>query len=315
MKKSAIIIGIKGKLLNKSETNFLKSNNPMGVILFARNIDNKMQTIKLVKNIKTILGRNTMILIDQEGGRVSRLSIKHWPRFPSAKIFGDKAKDNMNNAKLATYKNYKKIGKILFNLGINVNCAPVLDLLFKGSHNVIGDRSFSRDPKIVSMLALEACKGLISEGVMPIIKHIPGHGRSKNDSHFVLPEITSKESELMQDFYPFTKLNNKPLAMIAHIKYAQLDNKYCATYSKKVIKVTIRKKIGFKGILLSDDLCMKALKGPYYHRAKKAIKAGCDIILHCDANISTTLKSCKGAGFVSDSLTRKINQFKKINFK
>lgn len=310
MEYSAIIIGIKGNQLNTSEVDFLKKCKPLGVILFSRNISFKEQTIKLIQQIKKIIGRDAMILIDQEGGRVSRLS-DQWETFPPAKYFGNLYHKNIGKAKKETFNNYKKIGKSLNDLGINFNCAPVLDLFIKSANKVIGDRAFSSSANIVSKLALEACKGLLKSNVIPIIKHIPGHGRAKSDSHLELPEVKIKEKLLEEDFFPFIKLNFMPLAMIAHIKYLNLDNKLCATYSRVIINNYIRDKIGFHGILLSDDLCMKALKGSYTQRAKKAIEAGCDILLHCDANLSNTYKSYLGAGFVSKPLLKKIRLVKK----
>ena len=312
MRRSAIIIGIKGETLTDKEINYIKYEKPLGVILFARNILNKYQTLKLVKSIKTLLGKDCMILIDEEGGRVTRLSKLGGPKFATAKSFGDSAKKNFEKTKITTYKSYKKIGRILAEIGINFNCAPVLDLFFKDSHKVIGDRAFSRDPDVVSVLSLQACKGLISEGVTPIIKHIPGHGRAKSDSHLMLPTISNKDKELNEDFFPFVKLNFMPIAMIAHIKYSSFDSHNCATYSKKIIQNLIRSKIGFKGILISDDLCMKALKGSYFYRAKKAINAGCEIVLHCEPNLSKIYKSTLGAGLASSKLIKKLKSIKKL---
>jgi len=159
---------------------------------------------------------------------------------------------------------------------------------------------------------LQACKGLLSEDVFPIIKHIPGHGRAKVDSHYYLPIIKSSKKVLQEDFYPFKKLNKQPFAMIAHIKYLDLDKEKCATYSEPIISF-IKNKLGFEGILFSDDLCMKALKGSYIYRAKNAIKAGCDIVLHCEPNISNTKKSCEGAGYASIRLMEKIKELKAFN--
>ena len=164
----------------------------------------------------------------------------------------------------------------------------------------------------MSQLSLQACKGLLSENVFPIIKHIPGHGRAKVDSHFYLPIIKSSKKVLQEDFYPFIKLNKQPFAMIAHIKYLDLDKEKCATYSEPIISF-IKNKLGFEGILFSDDLCMKALKGSYIYRARNAIKAGCDIVLHCEPNISNTKKSCEGAGYASKRLMKKIKELKIFN--
>lgn len=309
MRKSAIIIGIKSYKLNLKEEAFLKDKQPLGVILFSRNIKNIKQVLSLTFAIKNILGKDTMVLIDQEGGRVSRLNKDIWDTFPESKIFGKIAKKNILKAQRLTYKNYKKIGNILKNIGINYNCAPVLDLRIRGASDVIGSRAFSRDPKVVSKLSYQACKGLLSEGILPIIKHIPGHGRAKKDSHLELPIIGSSKKALEEDIFPFIQLNKMPLAMIAHIKYKCLDSSNCATYSKKIIKF-IKEEIGFNGILISDDLCMKALNGSYINRAKKAKEAGCDIILHCEPNLSNITKSCEGAGFVSKNLLIKIKKLK-----
>ncbi len=305
MNKSAIIIGIKGFYLSLDEKKLLQEKKPLGVILFNRNIKEPKQVLSLTKSIKEILGKDVMILIDQEGGRVSRLNKNYWKTYPDANYFGKIANNNLAKAKRLTYENYKNIGNTLYKLGINYNCAPVLDLKIKGASSVIGNRAFSRNPEIVSKLSLQACKGLLSEKVLPVIKHIPGHGRAKADSHFYLPVINSSKKILQEDFYPFKKLKKQPLAMIAHIKYLDLDKNKCATHSKSIIKF-IKNKIGFGGILLSDDLCMKALKGAYKYRAKNAILAGCDIVLHCEPNTSNIIKSCEGAGHAPRNLVKKI---------
>ncbi len=312
MNKSAIIIGIKAFNLSLDEKSLLKEKKPLGVILFSRNIKDPKQILNLTQSIKGILGKEAMILIDQEGGRVSRLNKSYWNTYPDANYFGKIANSNLAKAKNLTYENFKDIGINLNKLGINYNCAPVLDLRIKGASDVIGSRAFSRSPEIVSQLSLQACKGLLSENVFPIVKHIPGHGRAKVDSHFYLPIIKSSKKVLQEDFYPFIKLNKQPLAMIAHIKYLALDKEKCATFSKSIISF-IKNKLGFKGILLSDDLCMKALKGSYLNRARNAIKAGCDIVMHCEPNTSNAAKSCDGAGNISKTLIKKIKELKKFN--
>ena len=312
MNKSAIVIGIKGLNLSLDEKKLLQEKQPLGVILFRRNINNPKQVLSLTQSIRDILGKEAMILIDQEGGKVSRLNKDYWKTYPDANYFGKIANGNLAKAKRLTYKNFKDIGKDLNKLGINFNCAPVLDLKIKGASSVIGNRAFSRDPKIVSQLSLQACKGLLSKNVFPIIKHIPGHGRAKVDSHHYLPIIKSSKKVLQEDFYPFKSLNKQLLAMVAHIKYLDLDKEKCATFSEPIISF-IKNKLGFKGILLSDDLCMKALKGSYIYRARNAIKAGCDIVLHCEPNISNIIKSCEGAGYVSISLIEKMKELKKFN--
>ena len=306
MNNHAIVVGIKGYLLSSNEIDYFKNFKPIGVILFKRNISSKKQVMSLVKEIKKYLGSKVLIMIDQEGGKVSRLNKKNWPNFPSANYFGKIAIENIEKAKKLVFKNYNTIGKELNTLGINYNCAPVLDLLIKNSSKIIGSRSFSRDPKLISILADQACKGLVKAKVHPIIKHIPGHGRAKEDSHVKLPVINLSEKQLKEDFYPFKKLKGNKAAMTAHIRFNKLDSKNCVTHSKFIINEVIRKKIGFKGVLFSDDLCMKALKGSYFSRAKKAIESGCDIVLHCEPNIKYIMKSTKGSGKVSTKLRRKL---------
>ena len=306
MNKHAIIIGIHGLLLSEEEREYLIAYKPLGVILFKRNILNKKQVIELIKSIKIILGKQTFILIDQEGGKVNRLDTAIWPTFPSARTFGKLAEKDLNKAKIETFNNYNSIGKHLSQLGINVNCAPVLDLLHNNTSSVIGSRAFSSNPHIVIELAKEACRGLLENKILPIIKHIPGHGRAKLDSHLELPEVKLSNLKLIKDFSTFKALNNVPAAMTAHIKFIKLDKDNAVTLSSKIIREVIRKQLGFKGLLFSDDICMKALKGPYFFRARKSISAGCDLILHCDGNINNTIKSTLGAGPLNQNTTKKL---------
>ncbi len=310
MKKYSIVIGIANDKLKNNEISYMKEYCPLGVILFSRNIVNKKQTQSLIEKIKNILGDNALILIDQEGGRVSRLLCPEWPPFPSAKTFGNIAKKDLRKAEKATFENFKNIGKHLNFLGINYNCAPVLDLSIRNSNKIIGDRAFSRDPFVVARLGKKACDGLKSSNIIPIIKHIPGHGRSLKDSHLELPIINLDLKKLGDDFYPFFKLNDIEAAMTGHLKFSKIDEN-CVTHSELVIKKIIREKIGFKGLLFSDDLCMKALKGSYISRAKKAINSGCDIVLHCQPDIKNIINSTIGAGKVSKKTAKKIT----TNFK
>lgn len=306
MKRHAIIIGISRYFLTEDEKKYLTYYMPLGVILFTRNILNKKQVKDLISSIKNILGKRTLILIDQEGGKVNRLNTEIWPEFPAASIFGKLAEKNLVKAKKETFENYKAIGKYLSELGINVNCAPVLDLFFKNASSVIGSRAFSAKSKIVIELAKQACKGLFFYKILPVIKHIPGHGRAKLDSHLALPEIKLTSAELSEDFSTFKALNYMPAAMTAHIKFSKIDKKLPVTLSSKIILEVIRKQIGFTGVLFSDDICMKALKGPYFLRAYKALNAGCDLILHCDGNITNTIKSTLGAGAVNQNIYKKL---------
>ncbi len=306
MKKYPIILGVKGKSITKNEEEFLKKCMPLGIILFRRNIENKSQVKLLIASIKKIIGRKALILVDQEGGKVSRLNSQHWPEYPTSEYFGKLALKNLKIAKKRTYENYFSIGKELYNLGFNYNCAPVVDIRFKKANEIIGSRAFSADPKIVTILAKEACKGLLDANIFPILKHIPGHGRAREDSHLKLPIINSPLTSLInKDFYPFIKMKNLHAAMTAHIKFSSIDSVNCVTHSKKIISL-IRKKIGFNGIIFSDDICMKALKGNYFNRAKLAVEAGCDLILKCDYNLNTSYRASKGAGLADKKLLKKI---------
>ena len=306
MSNYAIVIGIKDIFLNKNEKEYLKKYKPAGVILFKRNISSKTQILSLVKELKLLLGPKAIIMIDQEGGKVSRLDERYWPTYPPANYFGELAKKNLKKAKIKTFDNYFSIGKELRKIGINYNCAPVLDLFIKNTNDIIGNRAFSKDPKVVSKLGLEACRGLIKARVKPVIKHIPGHGRSLVDSHFKLPVVDTSMINLEKDFFPFKELKHINSAMTAHIKYKNLDKDNSATHSRFIINEIIRKKIGFRGVLFSDDLCMKALQGGYFYRAKKAIEAGCDIVLHCEPDIEKIVKSTLGAGKMSKELKTKL---------
>jgi beta-N-acetylhexosaminidase len=286
MSITPVILGLKGTTLNDAERRFFKSCNPLGFILFSRNCQNKAQITSLINELKTITGRdNTPILIDQEGGRVARLKGDEYPKFPPASIFANLANINLEHAKEAVYLNARLIAAELNHLGINFNCAPVADILFAESHEIIGDRSFGNKHDQVIYLAQQMANGLKDGGVVPIIKHIPGHGRATIDSHVDLPIIGAEFSELeLNDFAVFKALKNIPWAMTAHIIYASIDKILPATLSKIVIDL-IRGQLDYNGIIITDDLSMKALKGEFKERAAQAFKAGCDVALHCNGDM------------------------------
>ncbi len=312
MKKlSSIIIGLAGFHLSLEEKALLLERKPSGIILFSRNIESKNQVITLINEVKSILGSDLMFLIDQEGGEVSRLKPPNWPQFCSAKLFGEIAKKDLKIAEKAVFYNYALIGLELKELGFNYNCAPVVDLSIKNTSNIIGSRSFSSSTHIVSKLGYAACIGLASSGITPIIKHIPGHGRARVDSHLELPELNLNNKNFENDIIPFQFLKEMPAAMTAHIKFNDIDSKFSVTHSEKIISKIIRKKIGFNGILFSDDICMKALKGNYFDRSKFAKKAGCDFILHCNGKIQEVRQAIMGAGKVSLNSQEKLNSAKK----
>lgn len=272
-------------MLSSYEIDFLTRHQPLGVILFARNCQSPAQIQSLTQSIRACLSHPyVMILIDQEGGRVARLRPPHWRAYPAAARFAELASSSLKNAMRATYLNARLIAQDLSTLGINVNCAPMADIMQSGSHNIIGDRAFGTSADQVTQLARAQAQGLHDGGVMSILKHIPGHGRATADSHENLPIVDTSLSELEQsDFIPFKALADLPMAMTAHIVYSALDATKMATLSPVVIRY-IREKLGFKGLLMSDDLSMKALSGDFSSRARAVWEAGCDIVLHCNGN-------------------------------
>ncbi len=304
--KKSVIVGVSGLSLTNDEKDLLKKYLPLGVILFSRNIKNNRQLYDLTCEIKDILDNCSLILIDQEGGRVQRLRKPNCTNYPAANIFGKLAKISIKDAVRATYLNYLLLGTDLTKVGINVNCAPCLDVKSSNTHEVIGDRAFSSNPKIVALLGEAACKGLIKSGVLPVIKHIPGHGRAESDSHLSLPIIKDKVISLdKSDFLPFKQLSNMPMAMTAHILYKDIDNKLPITQSKIANKF-IRQNIKYKGILLSDDIDMLALSGSIQDKMKSIYEADYDIILHCSGDINTTELVLRNGNTVSNDLLNKI---------
>ncbi len=285
--RSRAIYGCAGETLSAAERDFFRGARPWGFILFARNISSPAQVIALVQELRaTVDDANTPILIDQEGGRVARLKPPHWRQRPPAARFGALHDADPEAAKEATYLNARLIAHDLASLGINVDCLPVLDVPVPGAHDIIGDRAFAHDPHTIIELGRAQIDGLLDGGVLPVMKHIPGHGRAGADSHLALPRVTATEAELSgSDFVTFRSLENCPIAMTAHVVYESIDPQRPATTSPKVIRDVIRGEIGFEGLLMSDDLSMKALEGPLSVRTKAALFAGCDLVLHCNGDM------------------------------
>ncbi len=307
--KKPVIYGLTGFSLNEEEKEFFKNSGPIGFILFARNIKNKQQVKELTDSLRDLMKGEILILIDQEGGRVARLNANNeeWDKYPAASYFGDKYQDgHKEKAKKECFENYQKIAQDLQEIGINVNCAPLIDVLTDKTHDIIGDRAYGKDIDQIYDLANEVCKGLLANEVYPVIKHIPGHGRATLDSHEALPIVNTSLEELAQtDFIPFCKLRDAKFAMTAHILYTSIDKDLPATISKTVIDL-IRNKIGFKNILMSDDLSMKALPGSFASRTKNTIEAGCDIVLHCNGNMKEMLEIDQNLPLISDQLIKKL---------
>jgi len=284
----AVIFGCNGASLMPDEFVFFSKIRPIGFILFSRNCIDPEQLKKLIKDLrKSINNDHAPILIDQEGGRVVRLLKPHWREPPAATLFADLAIKNIDLACEALNLNMRLVGQELRSLGVNVNCLPVLDIPFDGADPIISDRAFGVDPEMISILGRVACDALLMEGVLPVIKHIPGHGRANVDSHKALPTVRTDWAELSKiDFSPFKLLADMPIAMTAHVIYSAIDPKNPATTSRKVILDIIRKEIGFNGLLISDDLSMEALDGDFSYRTQAALAAGCDLVLHCNGDMS-----------------------------
>ncbi|MBW8733037.1 MAG: beta-N-acetylhexosaminidase [Asticcacaulis sp.] len=284
MATHACIFGFSGLELTAEEKDFFAEAQPAGFILFRRNVDTPEQVKALTASLRAVARHEPMILIDQEGGRVRRLRPPHWPDYPPAALFVQVANDREEERGLVRL-GARLMANDLFDLGINVDCAPVLDVPQPGAHDIIGDRAYGLTPEDVAAMGRAACEGLLAGGVLPVIKHIPGHGRAGADSHAALPIVDASLDELLNiDFVPFTATADMPLAMTAHVLYTAIDRKHPATTSKKCIRV-IRDTIGFDGLIMCDDLSMNALSGELKARAKASLKAGCDVLLHCNGQL------------------------------
>ena len=312
MKLKPLIVSIKSTQLSRMEKILLSKEKPWGVILFKRNLKSKVQIKNLTTKIKLLTNNKKFpILIDEEGFKVSRLNnlINH---NTSAEMFGTLFQENKAFG-IKIFKHYiDSLSKILIDLGININTIPVLDVLRNSTNKIIKSRSFSKEKKIVKEFGKFTVKFLHSKKIATIIKHIPGHGAATSDSHKKMPKVNLSLKKLNKvDFYPFY-LSKAKLAMTAHILYTRLDKKYVATHSKKIIKNIIRKKIGFKGILISDDISMKALKYDLTTNARKSIEAGCNIVLYCAGNINDNFKLIKSLPYIDKFTSKKTSEIYKF---
>ncbi len=282
-----VIFGVAGPELAADEHALFAETRPFGFILFARNLESPAQIAGLVDALRDAAGSGVPVLIDQEGGRVQRLGPPHAPTYPALAEFGRLAARNPAAAVKAAEIGHGLIGRDLAALGVDVDCAPVLDLAVKGADAVIGDRAFAADPEVVARLGQAAIDGLGRAGVLPVVKHMPGHGRAGADSHRELPVVDAPAALLdATDFAPFRALRTAPIAMTAHVVYTACDPDHPLTVSRRGIEDTVRRRIGFEGLLLSDDIGMGALAGPVEDRAARALAAGCDVALHCNGVFS-----------------------------
>lgn len=289
----AVILSVAGAFLSAEEAALFKDSRPYGFILFARNCENPAQLRKLCADLRACVGFHCPILVDQEGGRVQRLKPPHWRAYPAARHFGhivesdaphgeDKALSDLRYTTL-------QMAEDLVDVGIDVNCAPTLDVLCAGAHDVIGDRSFGSDPALCGRLGLSVCRHYLAAGIIPVMKHLPGHGRAECDSHKDLPRVSADISSLEEiDFEPFRIVAQSDVgryvwAMAAHIIYDMIDPEHPSSVSPTIIEQVIRKQIGFEGILLSDDISMEALSayGGVVDRAMACLESGCDFALYC----------------------------------
>lgn len=283
----AVIYGCAGPELTADETALFRRVNPLGFILFAKNCETPEQVTRLVAALRDTVGRaDAPVLIDQEGGSVRRLRPPEWDEVPPAAIFGAIYEHDPTRAGEAAKLSGCLIAAQLAPLGITVNCAPVLDVSFPETTSAIGDRAFAADPTVVAELAGAYCDGMVAGGVLPVIKHMPGHGRATVDSHLDVPRVTASAKELRAvDFVPFQALAAQPLGMTAHVVFEALDPDNVATVSKAIIGDIIRGEVGFDGFLMTDDIGMGALKGRIAARCEAALSAGCDAILHCSGDL------------------------------
>lgn len=306
--RRAFVCGCRGTALEPDERRFLQEAAPLGVILFKRNIADPAQVRALTGAIRDALGRDdAMVLVDQEGGRVQRLGPPHWRRYPAAARF---AAIRDLDERAATIRLFARLmAHDLLGLGIDVDCMPVLDVPAEGSHDVIGDRAYARDPLAVATLGRAAAEGMLDGGVLPIMKHVPGHGRAEADSHFALPSVGATLDDLRRaDFEPFRRNRDLPAAMTAHVVFRAIDPERPATISAKVIGDIVRGEIGFDGLLFSDDLSMKALPGSFSEKAEALFAAGVDVALHCNGDLDEARAVAAAAPALAGATTARLTR-------
>jgi len=291
MTLKAFITGVAGPVLLAKEKSFLKDARPCGLIVFDRNIEDKKQLKRLICEFKEAVGSDELlILIDQEGGRIQRMREPNWRKWPAGALYGKLYKRYPSAAILAAELVYQMMTHELLEVGINVNCVPLLDIPVPGAHDVIGDRALSSDLHIIIELGRAVAKGNLNGGVLPVIKHIPGHGRATSDSHKKLPTIDVSKAVLEEtDFQTFKALNDLPLAMTGHLLMTDLDPEHNVSVSTKIISEVIRGWIDFDGLLMSDDLSMEALSGTIGERGRDVVAAGCDVALYCKGDYAQML--------------------------
>jgi len=283
----AFITGLSGTAITTEERAFLRDAAPFGLILFKRNIADPHQVRELTNDFKAIRGPDAPVLIDQEGGRVQRMGPPHWQAYPAGAVYGDLYRRDRAAGLRAAWLGGRLIASDLTDVGVTVDCLPLADVPVAGSDKVIGDRAYGDTPQQVAAVASAVAEGLKAGGVLPVLKHIPGHGRAMADSHLSLPVVTADRETLeATDFAAFVPLNGAPFGMTAHVVFTALDPGLPATTSEIMISQVIRGFIGFSGALMSDDVSMGALAGPIAERVRRSLAAGCDLVLHCNGNLA-----------------------------
>jgi beta-N-acetylhexosaminidase len=286
MTAHAFITGIGGTALTAAEKSFLRAAQPWGLILFRRNVETPEQMRALIVECRSAVGRHAPVLIDQEGGRVQRLGPPHWPLYPPGAVYGRLYGCDRATGLAAAELGSRLIASDLQALGIDVDCLPVADIPVPGADPVIGDRAYGDTPEQVAAIATAVAAGLLAGGVLPVVKHLPGHGRAKADSHARLPVVDARREELgASDFAAFRALADLPLGMTAHVVFSAIDPLAPATTSVTIVQQVIRGLIGFQGLLMTDDLSMGALSGTMAERTRAALAAGCDVALHCNGEL------------------------------
>jgi beta-N-acetylhexosaminidase len=310
MTTRAFIAGISGLTLTADERGFMRAERPWGFILFKRNIETPTQVTALVAELrKSVDGPDAPVLIDQEGGRVQRLGPPHWPVYPPGAVFGTLYDIDRKLGVAAARLSARLIAADLFDLGVTVDCLPLADVPVAGADAVIGNRAYGTEPGKVAAIARAVTEGLEQGGVLPVLKHIPGHGRATADTHFRLPVVDTLRTELERtDFAAFQPLADLPMAMTAHVVFTALDPAQPATTSATIIEQVIRGSIGFQGLLMSDDVSMNALAGSIAERTRAIVSAGCDMVLHCNGKLDEMREVAREAPVLSGKALARANR-------
>ena len=311
----AAIYGLAGTELNAEELGFFRDARPAGYILFARNIANREQLRRLTDSLRQLEGHDGVpILIDQEGGRVARMRPPEWQAFPSGEAFDRLYQHAPSSAIEAARVNARALGLMLHEVGVNVDCLPMLDVRQPGANDIVGDRALGSEPMQVAALGRAILDGLASAGVLGVVKHIPGHGRAMADSHLELPVVDAGEEELAVDLEPFERLRDAAMGMTSHLLYTQWDAERPASQSPTVIHDIIRQRIGFDGFLMSDDIGMEALAGDHGQRAAACVAAGCDVALHCDGKMENMVSVANAVPALSAEAENRLSRAMAMRF-